>query len=211
LDPLTENRIDIPRSPVHRLRTVAPKPLRTMPPPPTEQTRWFADEVHPHGSSLKMYLRRSFPAVRDIDDVVQESYARIWRVRATQPILSAKAFLFKVARHIALDFLRRNTTSPVDPLGDLAALRVLDDKPNAAEVLSGQEKLDLLADAVMALPACCREVVILRKIQGVPQKEVAARLGLSERTVENHCRLGVKRCEHYLRARGIKNLYGDES
>lgn len=185
------------------------------PPPeqvaPADRSQWFAEQVHTHESSLRSYLHGSFPCVRDIDDVVQESYLRVWKARAGQPIQSARAFLFKVARHVAVDLLRRRGNSPLDAVGDLHALRVLDDRPSAVEALSAREKLDLLADAVMALPARCRETVLLRKIQGIPQKEVAARLGVSERTVENHCRIGVKRCEEYLRGYGIDTLYGDES
>jgi DNA-directed RNA polymerase specialized sigma24 family protein len=70
------------------------------------QTRWFTEEVHPHDASLKAYLRGSFPSVRDVDDVVQESYLRIWKARAIHPISSARAFLFRIARHLALDTLR---------------------------------------------------------------------------------------------------------
>lgn len=175
------------------------------------QSRWFAEQVQTHESSLRSYLRGSFPCVRDIDDVVQESYLRVWKARALQPIQSAKAFLFKVARHVAVDLLRRHGNSPMNVVDNLNALPVMDDGPSAVEALSAQEKLDLLGDAVMALPSRCREVVLLRKIQGIPQKEVAARFGLSERTVENHCRLGIKRCEEYLRAHGLDTLYGDES
>src|SRR5687767_3921161 len=60
----------------------------------SDQSQWFADEVHVHESQLKSFLRGSFPAVRDVDDVVQESYLRIWKARAAQPIDSARAFLF---------------------------------------------------------------------------------------------------------------------
>ena len=42
-----------------------------MPPQDTEQARWFAAEVHAHDGQLRAYLRGSYPAVRDIDDVVQ--------------------------------------------------------------------------------------------------------------------------------------------
>jgi len=188
---------------------VIPPPSDTM--PAADRSQWFAEQVQAHESSLRSYLHGSFPCVRDIDDVVQESYLRIWKARAVRPIQSAKAFLFKVARHVVVDLLRRRGNSPLDAVGDMNALLVIDEKPSPAEALNAQEKLDLLADAVMALPARCREIVLLRKIQGIPQKEVAARLGLSERTVENHCRLGVKRCEEYLRAYGLDTLYGDES
>ena len=181
------------------------------PPQRAGKTHWFVREVYSHDASLKSYLRGSFPHGVDVDDVVQESYLRIWKARTAQPIRFAKAFLFKVARHVAVDLLRRNRLSPLDPLGDLAVSRVIEERPNAAEAITAQEKLDLLTHAVMALPARCREVIMLHKIKGLPQKEVAARLGLSKRTVENHCRIGVRRCEDYLRTRGINHYYGHDA
>jgi RNA polymerase sigma factor (sigma-70 family) len=51
-----------------------------------KQESWFAEEVHTHDSQLKSYLRSSFPALRDVDDVVQESYLRIWRRQLVRPI-----------------------------------------------------------------------------------------------------------------------------
>jgi len=60
------------------------------------------------------------------------------------------------------------------------------------------------------LPARCREVVYLRKLKRLPQKEVAARLGISVRTVESQCALGMKRCEAYLRKHGIESFGYDE-
>lgn len=73
----------------------------------SEQNRWFAAEVHPYDSQLKSFLRGSFPGIRDVDDVVQESYLRMWNARTVQPIQSAKAFLFRIARNVALDLLGR--------------------------------------------------------------------------------------------------------
>lgn len=170
--------------------------------------RWFAAEVHPHDAQLKAYLRSSFPAVRDIDDVVQESYLRIWRSRAVQPIHSAKAFLFKVARHVALNLVDRQRASPVIVVGDLAALPVLDNRPGVVETVSKNEKLRLLVLALATLPPRCREITILRKLKGVPQREVAAQLGIAEKTVEEQVARGVKRCEEYLRRRGVTDAYG---
>lgn len=43
-----------------------------MPPQDTDQTRWFVDEVHALDGHLRVYLRGTYPAVRDVDDVVQE-------------------------------------------------------------------------------------------------------------------------------------------
>jgi|GEM_PF-6457756 len=65
--------------------------------PKTDQARWFAEEVHPHESSLRAYLRGAFPSVRDVDDVVQESFLRIWGARAARPARAAARIRFASA------------------------------------------------------------------------------------------------------------------
>src|SRR5688572_20557575 len=94
-----------------------------------ERCHWFAEEVHPHGAQLKSYLRNAFPSVRDVDDLVQESFLRIWKARAEQPIRSVKGFLFEVARRLAIDFTRHQSRSPIDAIPELAQLSVIEDKP----------------------------------------------------------------------------------
>lgn len=166
--------------------------------PPGE--RWFAEEVHSHDSALKAYVRGSFPSIRDVDDVVQESYLRIWRTRATRRIESAKGFLFTVARRVALDILRHERRSPFVAVTDLERLFVLDMKPDAAEAAATSQEIDLLVAAVNSLPARCREIFILRRLKGVSQKEIAFRLGLSEQTVQVQTARGLRKVETYVRA-----------
>lgn len=48
-------------------------------PPTAEENRWFSGEVHVHEPSLRVHLRTQFLLVPDIDDVVQESFLRLWR------------------------------------------------------------------------------------------------------------------------------------
>ena len=175
----------------------APEPASDSTPAP-DHRQWFKDEVHPHETQLKSWLRGSFPSVRDFDDVVQESYLRIWKARLARPIQSTKSFLFQVARHLAIDLLRRDRASPVDVLPDLAALSVLDDRPGVVEIACSREEIALLARAFDALPARCREVMILRQIEGIPQKEIARRLGLSELTVQTHVVHGLRRLEAFM-------------
>lgn len=169
----------------------------------SESSRWFADEVYVHDPQLKSYLRGSFPAVRDVEDVVQESYLRVWRARMLQPVGSAKAFLFTIARNVALKIVRKNSNAPFVPGTESVETVLGDETPTGAEAACTQEKIDTLADAVMTLPVRCREIVVLHKLQGLSQKEVAARLGLSERTVERQVRIGVKRCLVFFRRRGF--------
>ena len=171
------------------------------PEPASDSARWFAEEVHPHDSQLKAYLRGSFPAVRDVEDVVQESYLRVWKARAAQPIASAKAFLFTVARRLAIDLVRSQRRSPIVAVTDLSRLFVLDDARDASATAATADEIELLVEAVDSLPARCREIFILRKLQGVPQKDIAVRLGLSEQTVQVQAARGMRRCAEFFRRR----------
>lgn len=170
---------------------------------PQEQNRWFTAEVHPHDGQLKAYLRGQFPSVRDVDDVVQESYLRIWKARAAQPIQSVKAFLYKVARHIALDSLRRSKICPIEAVPDLATVPVLEKGKGVAEAACTREEIALLAEALDALPPRTREIIMLRKFQNLPQKEVGRLLGITEETVQEQVYRGLRRCEKHLIKRGV--------
>ena len=171
---------------------------------PARLHEWFTAEVQPHDASLKAYLRGSFPSVRDVDDVVQESYLRMWKARTVRPIQSVRAFLFRVARNLAVDLVRREQAVPMTRMGSLDCLSVLDDRPGAIELLTHEEKGRLLGQSLAELPDRCREIVFLHKIKGLPQRMVAERLGLSEKTVANQIALGVKRCEEFFQRRGIE-------
>jgi RNA polymerase sigma-70 factor (ECF subfamily) len=168
-----------------------------------ETSRWFEAEVRPHESELRGYLRGRFAAVRDVDDVVQESFLRVWQARLDRPIRASKAFLFQVARHLALDTLRRERAAPLVRLPDFAVESVLEDTPGADEAACTRDELALLAAALLALPPRCRHVMLLRQIEGLPQKEIAARLGLSELTVQTHVVHGLRKLEAYFRRQGV--------
>lgn len=168
-----------------------------------DHDRWFVEQVHPHDANLKAYLRGAFPAIRDVDDLVQESYLRVWRRQTLRPIESVRAFLFKVARHLALDTLRHERRSPVKAVMDLSSLRVLEERPAVDEAACRNEEVEMLLATIDELPGRCREIFILRKLHGVPQREIAQRLGITEETVEVQIGRGNRRCEQYLRRRGV--------
>ena len=174
--------------------------------PKSENTRWFNEEVQPHESSLRSYLRAVFPSFPDIDDLVQESYARLIRARETGTVGYAKAFLFTTARNAALDFFRRRKVVSIEAVADLSALSVMEDIPDASEAVNKQQELEMLSAAVRGLPERCRQVVTLRLLYALSHKEIAAELRLSEHTVKAQLAKGMRRCADYFEQRGVSTL-----
>lgn len=176
-----------------------------VPNPKSEQSRWFAEEVQPHEASLRAWLRHRFPALPDVDDIVQESYARLLRAKEAGPVRYAKAFLFTTARNAVLDLFRRDRVVAFDRVAEVERLAVIEDAPSAPDAVNRQQELALLAEAIRALPERCRHVLTLRKLYGLPQKEIAFRLGISEHTVEVQVAKGMRRCTAYFAERGLLN------
>jgi RNA polymerase sigma factor (sigma-70 family) len=166
--------------------------------------RWFAEEVHAHDAALKAYLRTAYPRMRDIDDVVQESYLRIWKARFAQRIHFTKSYLFQIARNLSLDLVRRDRASPIEEVAESVAQSVCDPAPPVVDQACARDDLRMLAGAIDALPGRCREIMILRQIEGVSQKDIAARLGISVLTVQVQVVRGLRRIDLYLRRHGVK-------
>jgi RNA polymerase sigma factor (sigma-70 family) len=165
--------------------------------------RWFAEEVRPHEPALRAYLRGRFPSLTDIDDLVQETYARIFRARWAGELNEVRPYLFAVARNAAVDLCRRNHSTVVGSMAEIDPQSVVEERPDSAELVSHEQELELLHEAIRALPERCREVFTLRKLQGLSHREIAAKLGISENTIEGQISIGVFRCRQYLAQRGV--------
>lgn len=169
------------------------------------QSEWFAAHMQPYDAALRAWLRTRFPALGDIDDLVQETYARILQLCARDPLRehAVKPLLFTTARHLALDQLRRRRIVPLETVADFESAAFVDDSPGVGEAVSRRQELALLAEAIQSLPERCRQILTLRKIYGLPQKEIARQLGIAEHTVEAQVGIGVRRCADYLARFGL--------
>ncbi|MES2692062.1 MAG: RNA polymerase sigma factor [Verrucomicrobiota bacterium] len=168
-----------------------------------EQAQWFSEAIRPHERELRAYLRGRFPTLVDVDDLVQETYARMLRARESGQATLTRAYLFVVARNVALDLIRREKIVAIERLVEIDGLSVVEERPDAAETLNHEQELALLDDAMRALPPRCREILTLRRLEGLSHRAIAEKLGIAESTVNAQLAIGLMRCRHYLSARGV--------
>ena len=170
---------------------------------PQENDCWFRDEVQIHDGALRTWLQGKFPSIADVDNIAQEAMMRVWRARTSIEITSPRALLFATAHNLAIDQLRRQNIVPMDAIAEIENLAVLEESPTPSEIAARKQELELLTKAIQSLPEKCRQVLTLRKIYGLSQKEIAAQLGISEHTVEAQVGNGIRRCAAYLARLGL--------
>jgi RNA polymerase sigma factor (sigma-70 family) len=168
-----------------------------VPPQDPEAAQWFAEHLLPHEPMLRGWLRSRFAAASDVDDVVQEAFCRVLAARQSTPIEAPKAFLFATARNLALMRLRHQRVAAEDSLAELNVSDILDESVDVAETVARAQELELLTEAIQSLPPRCRQILTLRKIYGLSQKEIAAQLGIAEHTVEAQGSIGLKKLADY--------------
>lgn len=150
---------------------------------------------------LQRYLRRYLGRLEDVEDVAQESFARVLDAAARGEIHYPRSYLYRTARNLAFNARARKFNQLESSLEDPGFQDVLiDNRAGPEECAIAQRHFELFCQAVAALPTQCRQVLVLRKVHGLSQREVAENLGISVSTVEKHLAKALIRCAQYLEA-----------
>ena len=152
---------------------------------------WVGREILPHEAHVRAWLRRTLDP-EELEDVVQQAYAQIAALSDVSHIRSGRAYFFATARSIVLMRIRRARIVRIDTMAELGQLDVMADQPSPERVATGRSELARVWQLIEGLPERCRQIVTLRKVEGLSQKEVAARMGVSEHIVENDIAKGIK-------------------
>jgi RNA polymerase sigma-70 factor (ECF subfamily) len=132
------------------------------------------------------------------EDVVQETLLRAWRSTTVldQSQGSARAWLFTVARRIAIDGWRSAS----------ARSEVMTDQPPERAVADGTDRAVqgwLVAEALAELSQRHREVLVLCYFQGYSVADAAVRLGVAEGTVKSRTHYALRALRLVLEERGV--------
>ncbi len=161
-----------------------------MKPPSSSRARWLAQNIVPHERSIRSWLGRRTHDL-DIDDIVQEMYARLASLDDAESIRNPRQYAAQTAISIALNLARHARVVPMIPLGDFE-LELASLEPSPERAVNSQEELRELENSLQELPGLCRTAFLLRRVEGLSQKEVADKLGISVKTVEKYMARSVR-------------------
>ena len=150
-----------------------------------ERALWLSRHVLKHEPALRAWLGRRRIAGLEIDDIVQETYARLITVDSVAGIGNVKNYMFQTAYSVLVSHVRRAKIVAFETVTDLEQLGSTQDCSPEEQVID-RDELNRLARAVATLPGKVRDVFVLRRVNGLSQRDVARELGLSESTVEKH-------------------------
>jgi RNA polymerase sigma-70 factor (ECF subfamily) len=168
-----------------------------------ERHEWFLNQIFRHRAALHRYLRRFTSGAEDIEDLVQETYVRVYALPDYQAVESSKALLFRIAHNLAIERARRQHSQATDSVGDFEALNVYTSEAPLDEQVDARRRFEMFCAAVDRLPPLCRRVFVLRKVYKLSHTEISEVLGVSHSTIEKHVAKGLLRCRDYLRESGL--------
>lgn len=135
-------------------------------------------------SALVRYFQKRIRETADVEDLVQDVFARVARRADGEDIRNPEAYLMNAAANVWRDFLRRRATHAHN------AHDVYDDDRHGQaafspeRVLEGRQSVDVVLRVIDEMPKRTREVFVLCRIEGMKHRHVARRLGISISAVE---------------------------
>jgi RNA polymerase sigma factor, sigma-70 family len=151
-----------------------------------KRAEWIEENLLPYEPRIRAWLARHRARDLDVDDIVQEMYAKIGALEDVSNIREPLRYAISVARSIIINHARRPQIVSITPTGDLDALGVQSSSANPEEEAVIREEVRAVADALAELPERTRRVLWLRRVEGLTERETARRMSISDRTVERH-------------------------
>src|SRR5687767_10883395 len=129
----------------------------------------YAREVLQLEKFLRAYLYRFAPNAADIEDLLQETYAHLFRLTPAQRagIANIQGFAVRSARNVAMDWLRHRKVIAMESIEELSDLPVIEDEQRLVEITYTHQQLMRIGRQIANLPERCRHIFTLRRVYGL--------------------------------------------
>jgi RNA polymerase sigma-70 factor (ECF subfamily) len=116
----------------------------------------------------------------DAEDIVQEAAMRALNALERSLVDNPRAWFLRIVRNTALTWIARNRPKALSFVGDMTDLELSEDlafsepAPNAEQILTAAEEGESVRRAIADLPSPLKETLILREVNGLNYREIAA-------------------------------------
>jgi RNA polymerase sigma-70 factor (ECF subfamily) len=146
---------------------------------------WLSRHIVPHEAALRAQLSRwRVPDDLDVDDIVQETYARLAKLDDVEDIRHPKAYFFQIARSVILMHVRRSRVVSIQAVERIDQLGIASAEPGPDVQVSDRQQLHLLAAMIAALPRISQAAMTLKLVHELSHREIGARLGMTPNAVQ---------------------------
>jgi RNA polymerase sigma-70 factor (ECF subfamily) len=147
----------------------------------------LAQKVTSEEPLLRAYLKQRVGRPEDINDYVQEVYARILTTPPKTAVSSWQGLLRRVAANLLIDQIRRDRTGAGSAhVGLDGEFDLPDGRPSPGQSIMARQRLEAVTDILKQLPPIARSVFLLVRVEGLSHRAAAERLGLDVRSVSRH-------------------------
>ncbi len=174
----------------------------------TEVVDWLTINFLPHEAELRRMLRRVCTGPAEVDDVVQETCYRILSMASLDGIRDPKPFVFRAAKNIVLDRIKRDSVVRIEAVANLEDLDIADTAPSLERIVFARSELKWVIGLVGQLPERCKAVFRARRIHGLSQQETAESLGLTDSVVEHEMMKGMRLMSEMISRHGVSQEAG---
>jgi RNA polymerase sigma-70 factor (ECF subfamily) len=158
----------------------------------TTLDEWFCREVLPLEPALVRYVRRNWRDPAEVFDLVHDIYALALNGARKELPRHSQGYVFTIARHHLSQHARRGRIVSFELMADPESLAPHHDLLETERHINARDQLRRAQEGLNNLPPRCREVVYLRKVEGLTTREAAERLGVGIDAIEQQLTKGMR-------------------
>lgn len=149
----------------------------------------FEDLFIAYFQRVKLFICGIIKSEADAEELTQDVFVRLWTNREALNIEKPLgAYLYTIARNAAFNFLKHKSVEQTY----MDSVQFSDDVATPEEVLFAREISLLVEMAVNEMPVQRRRIYILSREKGLSNSDIAEKLGISKKTVENQLSLALQ-------------------
>lgn len=137
-----------------------------------------------HVGEIRRFLVRRTSCAEAAVELAQEVFIRFMVTDTRPAVNNQRAFLFRIAENLAIDYFRANAKRNGNRVDLSACEEIASDAPGPERYAIARQQLAQLREAIDELPPRCKEVFVRHKFDDRPQKELAIEYGVTLNAIE---------------------------